>query len=102
MVSIYTDVLLPCSSLLFFIGFYGVLTAVNFINLLINMELSLVGLNFFLLGISFYVNDIGGQFYALGFIVITAAESIFGFILLILMFKSKLRVDLILLCYTRG
>ena len=81
--------LLPLSISIILIGFINFLESTNFLSLLINTEITLLGLNFYLLTLSILKGDYWAQIYVLNFIAINAAEVAIGLGLLILLYRTK-------------
>jgi NADH-quinone oxidoreductase subunit K len=86
---LYSHELLPLALCIFFIGFLGFLESKDFLSLLINTEIIMLGLNFYLITSSLVWGDYTGQVYALCFLAITAAETAIGLGLLILLYRTK-------------
>ena len=86
---LYSHELLPLALCIFFIGFLGFLESKDFLSLLINTEIIMLGLNFYLITSSLSWGDYSGQLYALCFLAITAAETAIGLGLLILLYRTK-------------
>jgi len=81
--------LLPLAICIFLIGFIGFIESRNFLVLLINTELMMLGINFYLITLSLLYGNYDGQVYALSFLAVTAAETAIGLGLLILLYRSK-------------
>ena len=81
--------LIPLTLCIFLVGFIGFLESKDFLNILINIELMMLGINFYLITLSIYYGNYIGQIYALCFLAITAAETAIGLGLLILLYRNK-------------
>jgi NADH-quinone oxidoreductase subunit K len=86
---LYFHELLPLTTCIFLIGFLGFLESKDFLSLLINTEIIMLGLNFYVITISLLLGDYAGQMYALCFLAVTAAETAVGLGLLILVYRTK-------------
>ena len=86
---LYYHELLPLATCIFLIGFLGFLESKDFLSLLINTEIIMLGLNFYIITSSLLWGDYLGQMYALCFLAITAAETAIGLGLLILVYRTK-------------
>jgi NADH-quinone oxidoreductase subunit K len=86
---LYCHELLPLTTCIFLIGFLGFLESKDFLSLLINTEIIMLGLNFYVITSSLAWGDYLGQVYALCFLAITAAETAIGLGLLILVYRTK-------------
>lgn len=85
----YVYDLFPLSICIFLIGFVGFIESRDFLTLLVNTELMMLGLNFYLITIALMYGSYEGQVYALCFLAVTAAETAIGLGLLILFYRSK-------------
>lgn len=81
--------LLPLAICIFLIGLVGFIESRDFLTLLVNTELMMLGINFYLITTSIIYGSYEGQIYALCFLAITAAETAIGLGLLILLYRSK-------------
>lgn len=81
--------LLPLAVCIFLIGFIGFIESRNFLTLLVNTEIIMLGINFYLITLSLIYGSYEGQIYALSYLAITAAETAIGLGLLILLYRSK-------------
>lgn len=81
--------LLILSSAIFFIGLVSFLESRDFLSLLVNTEIMMLGVNFNLITSSVLWGDYFGQAYALCFLAITAAETAVGLGILILLYRTK-------------
>jgi NADH-quinone oxidoreductase subunit K len=81
--------LLPLATCIFLIGLIGFLESRDFLTLLVNVEIMMLGINFYLITLSLIAGAFSGQLYALCFLAVTAAETAVGLGLLILLYRSK-------------
>jgi len=81
--------LIPLAISIFLVGLIGFLESRDFLTLLINVEIMMLGLNFYLITSSIVSGTYLGQVYALCFLAVTAAETAVGLGLLILLYRSK-------------
>lgn len=99
---IYLYDLLPLAICIFLIGLIGFLESKNFLLLLINTELMMLGINFYLITLSIIFGNYEGQIYAISFLAITAAETAIGLGLLILLYRSKGQITFMELTTLKG
>lgn len=85
----YTYELFPLAACIFLVGFVGFIESRDFLTLLVNTELMMLGINFYLITTSIIYGSYEGQIYALCFLAVTAAETAIGLGLLILLYRSK-------------
>ena len=85
----YVYDLLPLAICIFLIGLVGFIESRDFLTLLVNTELMMLGINFYLITTSIIYGSYEGQVYALCFLAVTAAETAIGLGLLILLYRSK-------------
>jgi len=85
----FSHELLPLSIAIFLIGLSGFLESREFLSLLVNTEIMMLGINFHLLANASLWGDYYGQVYALCFLAITAAETAVGLGILILLYRVK-------------
>jgi len=85
--------LLTLATCIFLVGFVGFLESSEFLTLLINVEIIMLGANFYLITCSLIYGDYYGQLFALCFLAVTAAETAIGLGILILLYRAKGRVD---------
>jgi NADH-quinone oxidoreductase subunit K len=85
----YVYELFPLAICIFLIGLVGFIESRDFLTLLVNTELMMLGINFYLITTSIVYGSYEGQIYALCFLAITAAETAIGLGLLILLYRSK-------------
>lgn len=84
--------LISLSLLIFLVGLVGFLTSLDFLSSLINIEIMMLGLNFYFITGSFILGTAAGQFFALCFLALTAAETAIGLGFLILLFRIRGRI----------
>lgn len=77
------------SSILFFIGVFGVIRRKNILMLFFSTEIMLNAVNIGFVAISKYYNDLSGQIFALFIIAVAASEVAIGLGLLILWYKKS-------------
>lgn len=85
----YVYELFPLAICIFLIGLVGFIESRDFLTLLVNTELMMLGVNFYLITASIVYGSYEGQVYALCFLAVTAAETAIGLGLLILLYRSK-------------
>jgi NADH-quinone oxidoreductase subunit K len=85
----YKHELLPVTVAIFLCGLYGFLESREFLTILINTEIMMLGINFYLITNSLIYADYYGQVYALCFLSLTAAETAIGLGILILLYRTK-------------
>jgi len=85
--------LIPLTIAIFLIGFIGFLESREFLSVLINTEIMMLGINFNLITNSILWGDYYGQVYALCFLAITAAETAVGLGILILLYRTKGKIS---------
>jgi len=85
----YVYDLFPLAICIFLIGFVGFIESRDFLTLLVNTELMMLGINFYLITVALMFGSYEGQVYALCFLAVTAAETAIGLGLLILFYRSK-------------
>lgn len=98
----YAYDLLPLSICIFLIGLVGFVESRDFLTLLVNTELMMLGVNFYLITTSIVYGSYMGQMYALCFLAVTAAETAIGLGLLILLYRSKGKITFTELSTLRG
>jgi NADH-quinone oxidoreductase subunit K len=94
--------LLPLTVCVFLIGLVGFLESCNFLTLLVNTELVMLGTNFYLITCSILSGTFIGQMYALCFLSVTASETAVGLGLLILFYRSKGQISFTELATLKG
>lgn len=85
----YGHELLPLATAVFLCGLVGYIESRDFLSILINTEIMMLGINFHLITSSILWADPYGQVYALCFLAITAAETAVGLGILLLLYRSK-------------
>lgn len=86
---LYSHELLPVATAIFLAGLAAYLESDNFISLLINTEICMLGVNFHIITSSLIWGDIAGQVYTLSFLAATAAETAVGLSFIILLYRTK-------------
>mgnify|MGYP001184509397 FL=1 len=82
------------SSVIFFLGVAGIfLNRKNVINILMSIELILLGVNINFISFSFYPNDLTGQVFSLFILTVAAAEAAIGLAILVVYFRNKGSID---------
>jgi NADH:ubiquinone oxidoreductase subunit K len=94
--------LLPLAICIFLVGLIGFIESRDFLTLLVNTELMMLGVNFYLITVSLIYGSYSGQVYALCFLAVTAAETAIGLGLLILFYRSKGQITFVELTSLRG
>ena len=85
----FSHELIPLATSIFLIGLAGFLESREFLSLLVNTEIMMLGINFHLITSAVMWGDYRGQVYALCFLAITAAETAIGLGILILLYRVK-------------
>jgi NADH-quinone oxidoreductase subunit K len=98
----YAHELLPLAICIFLVGLVGFLESKEFLTLLINVEIVMLGINFYLVLCSLFFGDYFGQLYVLCFVAVTAAETAIGLGLLILLYRAKGQITFTELSTLRG
>jgi len=80
------------ATMFFLAGLSGLLESDNFLAVLINSEITMLGNNFHLLTSALLLADIKGQLYVLNFLSATASETTVGLGLLVLFYRTKGRM----------
>jgi len=88
----YKYELLILATAIFLTGLAAFIESKEFLSLLVNTEIMMLGINFHLVTSAILWGDYVGQVYALCFLAITAAETAVGLGILILLYRSKGRV----------
>jgi NADH-quinone oxidoreductase subunit K len=86
-------IVLSFSSIIFFIGFTGVLIRRNILVILMSIELMLNAVNLTFVTFSKHLQHMGGQMSVFFVITVAAAESAVGLGLVIAMFRTLRSVD---------
>jgi NADH-quinone oxidoreductase subunit K len=98
----YLHELRPLAVCIFLVGVIGFLTSYDFLSVLVNIEVMMLGANFYLITSALIFGDYYGQVYALCFLAITAAETAVGLGLLILLYRTNGRVTFTELATLKG
>ena len=93
---------LVLSTVLFFIGVFGVVRRKNLLMLFFSTEIMLNAVNIGFVAISKYYNDLGGQIFAFFIIAVAASEVAIGLGLLILWYKKTGSLNLDNIVKMRG
>ena len=89
----YGHELLPLATAIFLFGLFGFIESREFLSILINTEIMMLGINFHLITSAIIWGDYYGQVYALCFLAITAAETAVGLGILILLYRTKGKIS---------
>jgi len=89
----YSHELLPLATAIFIFGLFGFIESREFLTILVNTEIMMLGINFHLITSSIIWGDYYGQVYALCFLAITAAETAVGLGILILLYRTKGKIS---------
>ncbi len=82
------------SSLIFFLGVIGIfLNRKNVINILMSIELILLGVNINFIAFSYFSSDLVGQIFSLFILTVAAAEAAIGLAILVVYFRNKGSID---------
>ena len=82
------------SSLIFILGVIGIfLNRKNIINILMSIELILLGVNINFISFSYFSNDLTGQIFSLFILTVAAAEAAIGLAILVVYFRNKGSID---------
>ncbi len=82
------------STLVFTLGVIGIfLNRKNVINILMSIELILLGVNLNFISFSFFSNDMTGQVFSLFVLTVAAAEAAIGLAILVVYFRNKGSID---------
>jgi len=82
--------LITLSLTLVLIGFWGIFVLRrNIINILISLELLLLGISFLFIVFSVYLDDIVGQVFALMILTVAGAESAIGLAILLSFYRLR-------------
>ena len=82
------------SSLIFLLGVVGIfLNRKNVINILMSIELILLGVNINFIAFSYFSNDLDGQIFSLFILTVAAAEAAIGLAILVVYFRNKGSID---------
>jgi NADH-quinone oxidoreductase subunit K len=95
MVTIHINYILSLTTILFFIGLFGViLNRKNILTILMSIELLLLGININFATLSIYLDDIVGHIFVIFILTIAAAESAIGLAILTIFYKLKNSIEL--------
>ena len=95
MVTISINYILSLTSILFFIGLFGViLNRKNILTILMSIELLLLGVNLNFAALSIYLDDIIGHIFVIFILTIAAAESAIGLAIITIFYKLKNSIEL--------
>jgi NADH-quinone oxidoreductase subunit K len=90
MLSIGLSHYLVLAGLLFTIGVFGIfLNRKNVIVILMSIELILLSVNINFVAFSAYLNDLGGQVFAMYILTVAAAEAAIGLAILVTFFRAR-------------
>ena len=82
------------SSLIFSLGVIGIfLNRKNVINILMSIELILLGVNINFIAFSYFSSDLVGQIFSLFILTVAAAEAAIGLAILVVYFRNKGSID---------
>jgi NADH-quinone oxidoreductase subunit K len=82
------------SSLIFLLGVIGIfLNRKNVINILMSIELILLGVNINFIAFSYFSSDLIGQIFSLFILTVAAAEAAIGLAILVVYFRNKGTID---------
>jgi|SRR6185312_13945509 len=85
----FKNELIPLTIAIFLTGFIGYIESQEFLGILINSEIMMLGINFNIITNSILSQDYEGQVLAISLLAITAAETAVGLGILILMYRTK-------------
>lgn len=95
MVTVSINYIISLTTLLFFIGLFGViLNRKNILTILMSLEIALLAINLNFSVFSIYLDDIIGQLFILFILTIAAAESAIGLALITIFYKLKHSIEL--------
>jgi NADH-quinone oxidoreductase subunit K len=86
---LFNHELAPVALGLCFVGIVSFISSRNFLHVLINTEIVMLGINFYLITASMHFGDYWGQVYAICILALTAAETAIGLGLLILLYRTR-------------
>ena len=82
------------SSMIFLLGVIGIfLNRKNVINILMSIELILLGVNINFIAFSYFSSDLIGQIFSLFILTVAAAEASIGLAILVVYFRNKGSID---------
>ncbi len=91
---IYIQHYVILSSLIFLLGVIGIfVNRKNVINILMSIELILLGVNINFIAFSYYLDDLTGQVFSLFILTVAAAEAAIGLAILVVYFRIKGSID---------
>ena len=89
------DIFLLFTSLLFIIGFSGIiLNKQNIINILFSLEIMLIAITLNFIAFAHINNNITGQIFAIFIMTVAAAEAAIGLAIIMLLFRNRRSIDL--------
>jgi NADH-quinone oxidoreductase subunit K len=89
--------------ILFLISIFGLFaTRKNMIIVLMSIELMLLSSTYSFVFLSIYLDDIGGQLFALMILTVAAAESAIGLALVVLHYRHKAVISIDTISYLKG
>lgn len=95
MTTININQILSLTTLIFFIGLFGViLNRKNILTILMSIELLLLGINLNFATLSIYLDDVIGHIFVIFILTIAAAESAIGLAILTVFYKLKYSIEL--------
>ncbi len=90
MLSVGLSHYLILAGLLFTIGVFGIfLNRKNVIVILMSIELMLLAVNINFVAFSSFLNDLGGQVFAMFILTVAAAEAAIGLAILVVFFRNR-------------
>lgn len=88
---------------IFSIGLCGIMiNRKSIINLLMSMELMLLGTNINMVSFSSYLKDISGQIFVIMVMTVAAAEAAIGLAIMLVYFKNRNTIDISDINHLRG
>ena len=82
------------SSMIFLLGVIGIfLNRKNVINILMSIELILLGVNINFIAFSYFSSDLIGQIFSFFILTVAAAEAAIGLAILVVYFRNKGSID---------
>ena len=82
------------SSMIFLLGVIGIfLNRKNVINILMSIELILLGVNINFIAFSYFSSDLIGQIFSLFILTVAAAEAAIGLAILVVYFRNNGSID---------
>jgi len=94
--------LIPVTIAIFLTGLFGFIESCDFLSVLINTEIMMLGVNFNLITSATLWGDYAGHAYALVFLAVTASETAIGLGILILTYRTRGRISFDELSTLRG